>query len=40
MLWTVNFIFLDFSLLGWVFGDSNDFIGILEGEYVIWDDYL
>ena len=48
LLWVFSFaivgswfyIFQDNSLLGWVFGDSTDFIGILNGDYVIWADYL
>ena len=36
VLQTVNFILL--MILDWVIGDSDDVIGILDGDYVICDD--
>ena len=37
---TVYWIFvMVFHLRGWVFGDWDEVIGILDGDYVIWDNY-
>ena len=41
LLGTVNLIFWrTFYFWGWVFGDLEDILCILDGDYAIWDDYL
>ena len=38
---TVNFIsWRTFLIFGWVFGDLDEILGILDCDYAIWDDYL
>ena len=40
VLKTGNFISFDIYFLRWIFGDMDDFVSILDGDYVIWDAYL
>ena len=38
---TVNITFCrTFHIFGWVFGDLDEILGILDGDYAIWDDHL
>ena len=41
MLWTINLIFWGtIHFWGWVFDDLDNILGIFDGDYAIWDDFL